>query len=94
MNRRDFLAAVTTSAAAVAVEAMPEDTSCDIVRITDVVEECSRPAVWKYAPDVGTRMLFCHEHARMCATMPLVPVHRRLGDDNVTTDPFQLRDAV
>lgn len=75
MNRRSFLTAVTTTAAAVACETLPEDNSCDIVTTSSgIPEECPRPAVWQYAPGVETRMRFCAEHAVMCATMPLVPV--------------------
>lgn len=74
LNRRSFLTVVTATVAAVACEPLPEDTSCDIVTTGRVREECPRPAIWKYAADVGTRMRFCAEHAACCATMPLVPV--------------------
>jgi hypothetical protein len=74
VNRRDFLTAAATTAAAVACEVLPEDNSCDIVKITDHVEECPRPATLKYAPGASHPMRFCAEHAAMCATMPLVPV--------------------
>ena len=74
MNRRSFLTAVTATAAVAACEALPEDMSCDIVTTGRVREECPRPAIWKYAADVTTRMRFCAEHAACCATMLLVPV--------------------
>jgi hypothetical protein len=74
MNRRDFLATVTTTAAAVACEALPEDNSCDIVVTGRERVECPRPATLKYAPGASHPMRFCTEHAAVHATMPLVPV--------------------
>jgi len=75
VNRRNFLTGTAATAAVMACEALPEDTSCDIVTWgIGEPQECPRPATVKYAPGASHILRFCEEHARCCATMPLVSI--------------------